>query len=1302
MNPSSRLRLRLADLLACAVLGLGLLLSALAAVSLDRRIRAESEARFDRLTERLAAVIRHRLTQPIFSLGGARGVYAANRGLVSRRQFDAYVASRDLPTEFTGALGIGAVVPVSRGELDAFVAAERADGAPDFAVRSSGTADELFVVKYIAPLAPNRDMWGFDLASDPVRREAVERTLATGEPTFSRRIALRHRGTEAPGFLVLLPVYRPDSAPTTPARRRADLIALVFAPLLASDLLAGVADAAEGQVEFDLFDNESVAPASLLLHGGEAESSSPRRDVRLEKQVPLHVGGIAWTLRVGSNAAFAAGSDRSKPWLVGGVGAVLSGLVALAVWALGRSRRRALVLATEMTANLRASEAEARRLALIASRTDNSVTLTDADGRIEWVNEGFTRITGYTLAEVRGRRPGSFLQGPATDRATIAAMRSGLAAGRGFKAEILNYRKDGTPYWVAAEVQPLHDETGRVTHYMGLASDITARRQSESEIRRLAGLQAAILENAAYAIIATDRQGLITHFNRAAAELLGYAPEDVVGRETPVKFHDPAELAAEAARLSAELGEPLAPDFGVFSALALRHRTYEREWTYVRRDGSRRFVQLSVTGLGGHGENEITGFLGIACDITDRHAAEQRLLESEQRLSVITAQAPGVFFQLEARPDGTRRFPFLSEGFKSVFGREPARIRERPDRLLAMVCKDDRVRVRESLENAIAAISPWQEIFRIRAADGAIRWLSASATAQRTAKAGLAWFGVLTDVTELQQTKYAAEALNDQLENAITRANTSAQEALHASMAKSQFLATMSHEIRTPMNGVIGMTTLLLDTELNAEQREFTEIIRTSGETLLTLINDILDYSKIESGRLELESEVFDLSDCVESTLDLMAPRAAQKGIDLLYEIAEGTPAEVRGDTTRVRQILVNLIGNALKFTETGEVELALRSAPLDGGGHELAWSVRDTGIGIPEEAQGRLFRSFSQVDASTTRKYGGTGLGLAICKRLAELMGGRMWVESKAGEGSTFHFTIRVEAAPGGKKRWRSEAPASLRGRRLLVVDDNATSRRILAALGTKWGLAVESASSGEAALALLDSCPAFDFAILDMHMHGMDGVQLARAVRTRPAHRATPLILLTSLGRREAGDDPSLFAVQLSKPAKPVQIFDALVRSIGATAASPSAPEIAVVKPILKREARPERLLLAEDNPVNQKVAIHLLAKLGFRVDVVANGAEVLTALRQSRYDIVLMDMQMPEMDGPEATRRIVAEWGIARPWIIALTANAMEGDRELCLAAGMDDYVSKPIKTPDLAAALDRAACERPAPQLNAAAV
>ncbi|MDQ3993282.1 MAG: PAS domain S-box protein, partial [Actinomycetota bacterium] len=890
-------------------------------------------------------------------------------------------------------------------------------------------------------------------------------------------------------------------------------------------------------------------------------------------------------------------------------------------------------------ARLRKSQDELRRQkqyfeSLVRISPVAIITL-DLDERVTSWNPAAEKLLGYAATEAIGRPIGELVL------RTEALVEDGVEVTRqaredGFVRRITRrMRKDGTFVDVELLMLPLSVDDEPVGFYV-IYHDVSA-------VHRQKQYYESLLEISPTAIITVDIEDNVTSWNPAAERLFGYGQEEAVGHNVDDLIANSDEVRAEAQDVNRR---------GLDGELQLITRR-------TRKDGS--FVDVQVLVAPVFIEGELVGRYGIYHDISE-------LQRQKQYFEALLENSPTAIAAI-GLDDKVRAWNPAAE---KLFGYTRAEAVGRNVDDLVANAADIRGQAVELNQRAIQS-GEVHLITRRTRKDGSLVDVEVLVAPVVMAGEVHGFFALYHDIGELLRARREAEA---------------------ATQAKSAFLATMSHEIRTPMNAVIGMTGLLLDTDLTPEQREFTEIIRSSGDALLAVINDVLDFSKIEAGRLDLESRPFDLRESVESALDVVATGAAEKGLEVAYVLDPAAPRAVVGDETRLRQIVINLLSNAVKFTETGEVVVSVDSEPVasgDGDGfarYRLHFAVRDTGIGIPRDRIDRLFESFSQLDASTTRRYGGTGLGLAISKRLAEMMGGTMWAESELGQGSTFRFTVLTEAAPSLVPAFDERAHPQLSGKRLLIVDDNETNRQILLRHAQSWGMLAHATASPVEALEWLRRGDPFDIALLDMQMPEMDGVTLAAEIRRQRDGRMLPLVMLTSLGRRV--DDAGVeFAAHLAKPIKASHLYDAL---IGVVARQParertSTPTAAPAE-IDPGAELPLRILLAEDNDVNQKLALALLRKLGYRADVAGNGVEALAALRRQPYDVVLMDVEMPEMDGLEATRRIRDEWpDDERPRVIAITANAMQGDREMCLAAGMDDYLSKPIRPEELSAALAR---------------
>ncbi|MDZ8035815.1 MAG: PAS domain S-box protein [Nostoc sp. DedSLP04] len=1023
--------------------------------------------------------------------------------------------------------------------------------------------------------------------------------------------------------------------------------------------------------------------------------------------------------------------------------------------------------------------------------TSNGIMIADAKiayNPIIYVNPAFEQITGYSVTDVIGQNC-RFLQRTDTQQPALNELRSSIQAGRSCKVVLRNYRKDDTLFWNELSISPIHDDNGELSHFIGIQRDISdvykelcLRKQAEANLRR----QALTFENMHDGVIITDLTGSIIDWNPAAEGMFGYTKAEILAQH-PSILHQP-EVAAT---LSAE----------ILSTVNQQGR-WSGEIHFIRKDGSEGICETTVVALQDE-QGETVATVGINHDITENKRAKealQRQLHRTLLLEKITQEIrqsldTKKIFETAATQIGqtfaadrclihsyisnpTPQIPLVAEyntlpGYCSVL------------KLEVPMTNNPHVEQMMTQESAIASpnvyVEPLLEMVQPICREIGLKSMLSIRTSYQGEPNGAIGLHQCSYFRQWTQDEIELlEAVAAQLGIALAHAHLLEQEtrqreeltlknfaleqakrqAEAANRAKSEFLAMMSHEIRTPMNAVIAMTGLLLDTDLTPQQQDFLEIVHSSGDTLLTIINDILDFSKIESGKLELEEQPFSLRACVEEAISFLAPKAAQKDIELVYLIQPQVPIEIVGDLTRLRQVLMNLLNNAIKFTETGEVLLSVELGIGDwrageqgsrGAGeqkrrsssksfpsapmllcpsasyaqspipvekeqllYEIQFAIKDTGIGIAPEKIERLFQPFTQADVSMTRRYGGTGLGLAISKRLSKMMGGTLWVESQgfvggnssprwdkrkllsfpdSSPGSTFYFTIITKVAAQSEQAELSTSTL-LASKRLLIVDDNLTNRQILSLQAESWKMETYAAKSGKEALVKLAQGTQFDIAILDMQMPEMDGITLARQIRKQSGCQNLPLIIMTSLAKVETFSDFNdvQFAASLSKPIKHSQLYDVITRVLGNQPILGSISHFPLVDRHLGHRL-PLRILLAEDTVVNQKVALLMLQKIGYGAEVVSNGLEAIAALQKQRFDVVLMDVHMPKMDGLEATRKICQEWEVGfRPYIIAITANAMRGDRQLCLAAGMDDYISKPIQLQELAQALSKCPPQR----------
>lgn len=875
------------------------------------------------------------------------------------------------------------------------------------------------------------------------------------------------------------------------------------------------------------------------------------------------------------------------------------------------------------------------------------------DGTILYVSPNCFDLFGYHAEEMIGQPFGRFLEAAALEENTTL-LRQTLATGMPVARHKQQLRhKDGTLRWFSINSSPVKDATGQICYLVGSAHDITPDKQRADELRESADFFTSVINALPDPVLVKDENHRTIAVNEAHCRLAGLTAAEIL-RVDGLDPTPPQELAVYHAhddRVLASSG-PVENEAILTDADGVRHVISSKKVAH-RLPSGKRIIIATIR------------------DITERKQIEAQLQHEQALLRHLLDAIPDPIFY----KDRNDAYLGCNRAFEELTGCKAQEIiGKTPRELFPGVAEAFGTQDRPVLEQ--------QRTLRIEHSvtypDGHQALLDTLLTPFHAPDGTLlGLLGISRDITER---KAAEEALRSAKEAAES-----------ANQTKSTFLSTMTHELRTPMNGVLGLTGLLLDTELNPEQFDLVNTIRTSGDTLLALINDILDFSKMEANKLELEIHPFNLRRCIEESLDLVASQATAKGLNLAYLVEPGLPAQICQDSTRVRQILANLLSNAVKFTEQGEIIVHVRGTPLTTG-WELHFGVQDSGMGIPADHLGLLFQSFSQLDTSTTRRFGGTGLGLAISKRLAELMGGTMWVESEVGHGTTFHFTLQTQPSTPQSDTFDVDL-LNLRGRRVLIVEESAAIRALLRQQLNGWDIETYTIDIfAEDPIVLLAGY--YDVVILDSGLAALNSMHLL--TRLQQQHATLAIILLLPLGERLPATIQRTRLAAVTKPIHASQLHDALATVISgrATLSRMSNPRPAGDAQLAQRH--PLRILLAEDNLINQKVAIGILAKYGYRTDVAADGVEVLAALDRQPYDLILMDVNMPQMDGLTATRLIRSSLPQAKqPYIVALTANGMHEDQARCLSAGMNSYISKPIQVEELIAALEQTPLQRQAP-------
>ena len=1268
--------------LAIITLVVGILLSVGACLALARYNHIQAEKAVMAAADKSADAVVRRINLYQYGLRGARGaIQAMGENAITREGFDRYSQTRDVGVEFQGARGFGFIRRVAPQDEAKFLAQARADGWPDFSIRQLTPHDtERYVIQYINPLAPNLPAVGLDIASESNRRQAAYSAMRSGEVRLTGPITLvQSVGHPLQSFLILMPIYRGVVTPTTAQAREAQAFGWSYAPLLTDEVLKGIRPS-EQAVSLELRD--VTDPANPVVFYTSADERS--KDIVLSHSTERDVYGRRWQIQFAVHPLFITQLGQPSVWLTLSIGLMLSVLLASLVSVLNVSRRRQLQLI-----------AEQEKLAAIVESSADGIIGKNLDGIVSSWNKSAEQLFGFSAEEALGRRIDELIV-PAHLQAEEAAIIDSIKAGKPITSlNTQRQHKSGKLIPVAVTISPICDTDGLVIGASKTVRDISAQIAAEAKINELNNtLEAQVVQRTAelsqlnmllanvlrsaseVAIIATDCDGLLRLFNTGAERMLGYEAAELIDKSTPASFHLEQEVVERSHELTAQYGQPV-QGFRVFAHMTELEGAETREWTYVRKDGSHLPVSLTLTAMRDE-HNEINGYLGIAVDLTARRASETAVAAAHDQL-LMAADVAELGIWSWTLADNALSW---NDRMFEIYG-QPLALRETGlsyQDWYSRVHPDDVEMAASMLSQAVEVGAIYDPVFRVVRPDGSERIVQAGAQVERDGRgAALRVTGINRDITaerELQARLVVAKELADA-----------------ASAAKSSFLANMSHEIRTPMNAVLGLLHLVQNTELNPRQLDYISKAESAGKSLLGLLNDILDYSKIEAGKLQLDENDFEIETLMCDLAVVLSGNQGSKDVEVMFDLDPQLPSALVGDYQRLQQVLINLAGNALKFTQHGHVVVSVEQIQRQASTVRIRVAVTDTGIGIQAEQLERIFDDFTQAESSTSRRFGGSGLGLVISKRLISLMGGELQVSSKAGAGSRFWFDLELPIS--------QELPALAidcgtdRPMRLLVADDNEIAGYLLVRAAESFGWQADLVRNGLEAVERMRQvqlgAPKYDVILMDWRMPEMDGLSAARLIRELSTDQHAPvIIMITAYGAEVLADaqqdDDVPFAGFLTKPITPKQLSKMIRSVLAGGAAQPSAASQRAAQP--KRLAG-LRLLVVEDNMLNRQVASELLQGEGAQVTLAEGGLEGVQLATECRtpFDAVLMDVQMPDIDGLEATRRIRADARCGALKIIAMTANAASSDVQSCLAAGMDDHIGKPIDLNKMVATLRR---------------